>query len=78
MNFFTSMFTGDDGNVSTMRVMFTLVLVVVIGVWAVLSIKNGQFVHFTAEDLGFLGILFGGKLFQKGFENKDASAETKE
>lgn len=58
------MFKDADGNVSSMRIVWTFAVVVIIGTWSYVSISNGTMQAFTMGDAAWFAALFGGKVGQ--------------
>jgi len=62
---FDGMFEDDNGGASSNRFVFVVGSLLVIGVWAWLSIAKGEFISIPLKDLGILGLVisskFGGK-----------------
>lgn len=67
-----SMLEDENGGTSTMRVIVSFSILIIISVWAIQSIRNNMLISFETKDLGLIGVLLGGKFFQKGIEVKKA------
>ena len=68
MNALKEMLSEDNGNLSMMRVVSTIIPLIIVGTWAWISITNGQLVSFDIPDvIAVLGPL-GAKAYQKGKE----------
>ena len=66
---------GDgEGNTSSMRVVFVLVVLAVLAPKIILAIKTSTDPEWSIEDMEMLGIAFGVKLVQ----NQQEKTETKE
>ena len=65
----------DDGNQSTMRLVWAVSVLVIIGTWSYVSISGGQLQNFQLGDAMFIGVLFGGKVAQKYMEGKNGKTK---
>ncbi len=61
----------NDGNTSSMRIVWVISVLTIIGVWAVVSLKNNQMQSFSVGDAVFIGMLFSGKVGQKYIESRN-------
>lgn len=61
-------FEDNDGNSSSMRIVWTVAVLTIIFVWAYISIKTLTFQNFTLGDAGWFLALFSGKVGQKYVE----------
>jgi len=63
-------FSEDNGNSSSMRILVAFVIVIVLFNWTWINIKTGQIIAFDWQDLGLIiGPLFA-KAYQKGKEKE--------
>jgi hypothetical protein len=65
-----SMFEDNEGNTSSMNLVWFLSLITIVGTWIILSIKTGNLQHVTGGDALWFTSLFSGKLVQNFYENK--------
>ena len=68
IKFLEQFFQEDNGNASGMRLCTNLGILIIIGVWAYLSIQSGAIISWGMKDLGIVGTLLGAKYLQKGKE----------
>ena len=64
MNPLKQIFADDTGAISSMRVVFVLVVLMVVATWCVLSIRANAFVPIPPTVLGLVITAFGGKTLQ--------------
>jgi hypothetical protein len=69
MNFFATMFSESSGRPSSMRFMSFLVLAVILGCWADVTIRKNEMQPLTFEQMGLVLGAMGIKVWQKGKEN---------
>ena len=60
----------DNGNTSSMRLVWMLAVVTILGVWAFISVTTATFQNFTLGDAGWFATLFAGKVGQKYVETQ--------
>jgi len=68
MKFFADMLSEGDGSPSTMRVLNVVIVVVVLGCWAVVTIHSWQLQPITVEQMGLVLGAMGIKAWQRGKE----------
>ena len=68
IKFLEQFFQEDNGNASGMRLCTNLGTLIIISVWAYLSIQSGTIISWGIKDLGIIGTLLGAKYLQKGKE----------
>jgi hypothetical protein len=73
--FLRSMLGDGDGNISSMRVVFFIVALIIALTWAVISIRAGALQPLPSGVPSILAILTGGKLWQNSQENQIPTAE---
>ena len=66
-------FEDDNGNKSSMRLIWAICVLTIMAVWAVVCIKNNQLYSFELGDAALMTGLFGGKVAQKYLEAKNGS-----
>jgi len=62
----------DNGNLSSMRILTALVVVVVLGNWTYINVTTGVLHGFDWQDLGVILGPLGAKTWQKGKEGGKA------
>ncbi len=75
MGFLKMLLSEDNGNPSTMRVVVALVVLIMVGTWAYVSISNKALAPMSVEEVGLMLGAMGIKAFQKG---KEANVDAKE
>ena len=65
----------DHGNSSTMRAVWVMGVLIILGTWAFICISTGTLQHFTTGDAVFFGMLIGGKVAQKYVEGKNGKTK---
>lgn len=68
----TTMFEDDNGGTSSFRVVWTIVVLLIFGVWAYISIKTEKMVQFSVGDASMIAMIIGGKIGQKIVEAHEA------
>jgi len=63
-------FEEDNGQLSSMRIVWSICVLTVFGVWAYTCINTGALISFEVGDATLIGMLFGGKIGQKYLETK--------
>jgi len=63
-----TMFNDQDGKRSSMRIIWSISVIIVMIVWAIASIYHREFIHFTSGDVCFFTTLFGLKVGQSTVE----------
>lgn len=66
----TQFFKDHKNNLSSMRLVLVIVVLVVFTVWAVISFVKGEVQPFPMELAGLIGALAVGKAVQKNYENE--------
>lgn len=59
----------NNGNTSSMRLLFTVCILIFIGTWSIICSKNAALDPFTIGDALWFAVLFGGQAGQKFIEN---------
>jgi len=59
------LFSEDNGNLSSMRVLSGIVVVTVLGTWAAHCLQNNVLVGFDYQDIGLILGAMGVKAYQK-------------
>ena len=78
MNRLLQIFEEANGRLSSTRIAFVLWSLIILGVWTVLSLRNGQMQAFDMSIVSMLGIMLTGKVVQKFGEKTEAAVtETK-
>lgn len=67
---FTSIFKDYEGNASSMNLIWTLSVLIITGVWIIISYKTGILQPVTSGDALWFTSLFGGKVLQSFIEKK--------
>ena len=62
------MLSEKNGQVSTMRVVASVIPLIIILTWAFISIKTGRLVSFDLPDVAALGLPLVAKAYQRGKE----------
>ena len=62
------MFSEDNGNLSSMRLLSTLIVVIVLGNWTWFNITNNTIAGFDVQDIGLVLGALGIKGWQKRSE----------
>ena len=62
----------DNGNQSTMRAVWILAVVLILGTWSYVCISTGKLHNFQVGDAVFFGMLIAGKVGQKYLERNEA------
>lgn len=65
------LFEDNDGNLSSMRVVWTISVLTIVFTWTYISISSGTLQNFTAGDAAWFAALFGGKVAQTYVERQD-------
>ena len=66
---------GENGKVSTTRVLTFFVVIDIMTVWTIMCIQKGEFVEFPTELIGLIGTFLTAKVFQKfGEKNGNKSS----
>lgn len=73
--FLRSMLGDGAGNVSAMRVVFVLAVLIVTLTWAIISVRAGVLQPLPGGVPAVIAILTGGKLWQNGQENDLSDSE---
>jgi len=60
----------DKGNRSSMRAIWAICTLTIVGVWAIISISQQELQSFSTGDAILMASLFGGKVAQKYVEKK--------
>ena len=71
--FVRSMVGDGEGNISAMRVVFVVVVLIVAVTWSALSIRNGALQPLPPGVVAALTALIGGKLWQNHQENSPSN-----
>ena len=64
------LFQDDQGNTSSLRWVWVLTMLTILGVWAYISVVNKGIAHMSTGDVAWIGILMAGKAGQKHLEKK--------
>lgn len=64
------MLSEENGQLSTMRVISSIIPLIIVGTWALVSIKNNQLISFDLNDVLALSVPLGAKAYQRGKEVK--------
>jgi len=75
LNYVQSIFSDDSGNDSSLRFLIAIVIIVIFFNWTFFNIKNNVFSDLSSDMMIFIFSLFGTKVFQKKYENKNINAE---
>ena len=67
------MFDDPDGKLSSIRVLTFMVVLIVMLVWAYISMKAGAMVMIDPGLIGVIGTLVGGKTVQSFAENRKSN-----
>jgi hypothetical protein len=69
----TEIFNDNEGNSSSMNLVWLLSLITIVGTWILLSIKTGTLQHVTGGDALWFTSLFSGKIVQNFYEKRKPS-----
>ena len=72
-NLIKEMLTDQRGQISTMRVVWSIAVLTIIFTWSYVSIRAGVMQSFTTGDALWMATLFGGKVAQSHIEHKSLS-----
>lgn len=61
-------FADDGGNLSSMRVLSALVVIIVLGTWSTYCLRNNVIVGFDVADISLILGALGAKAIQKKYE----------
>jgi len=64
------MFYDHNGKLSSMRIVWTIVVLLIVATWSYVSIKANSLQSFSTGDALWMSTIFGGKVFQSHFEKK--------
>lgn len=64
-------FQDDSGNTSSMRIVWAVCVLTVMGVWAYICISTDKLWSFQIGDATLMAFLFGGKIGQKYLEKRN-------
>jgi len=65
------LFEDNEGNLSSMRVVWTISVLTIVFTWTYISISSGTLQNFTTGDAAWFAALFGGKVAQTYVERQD-------
>jgi len=71
------MFKDGEGNVSSMRIVWTIVVLTLVFVWAYISLSTKTLQSFTTGDAAWFAALFAGKVGQSYVERNAKNASSK-
>jgi len=57
----TSAFKDHNGKISSMRIVWMLSVIIILGVWGTVSLQNMELAHLTVGDATAFGLLFASK-----------------
>ena len=63
-------FEDNEGNTSSMRIVWTITVLTIVFTWAYISLTTGVLQSFTMGDAAWFAALFGGKVAQSYVENR--------
>jgi hypothetical protein len=66
----SSLFEDGEGNASSMNLVWFLALLIIVGMWILLSLLTGELQHVTGGDALWFTSLFTGKIVQNFYESK--------
>ena len=67
------MFEDNEGNTSSMRIVWVFTVILIVCTWSALSFKNGTMQSFSMGDAAWFAALFGGKVAQTYVERNQPS-----
>jgi len=67
------MLEDHEGNLSSMRIVWTFAVVTIILTWTYVSVSTGTLQNFTTGDAAWFAALFGGKVAQSYVERQGST-----